>query len=271
MGGRIGVESEVGRGQHVLVHASRSPCGWTDGRCPPPDRARSTACGSWWSTTTPRTAASSSTCSPPGRCGAPAWRAPTPRSRSCAGEPRSFDVALLDFHMPRADGLDLAAVVIAERLLDASRMVLLTSSGLSQDARPSPRDGFRRGADEAGQAVGAPRLPGQGDRRASLAGRAGGATRAQLCGCAERIVGHRPLPGRRRQRGQPQDRPPHARTPRPRGRHRRERPGGARRGADRALRRGADGLPDARDGRLPGHPGDPVTRRGRRADRGSSP
>jgi CheY-like chemotaxis protein len=56
--------------------------------------------------------------------------------------PRSFDVALLDFHMPRADGLDLGAVVIAERLLDPSQLVLLTSSGLSHDHERARAMGF---------------------------------------------------------------------------------------------------------------------------------
>src|SRR3954451_22605521 len=48
------------------------------------------------------------------------------------GEP--FDVAILDFNMPRMDGVELARRVVAAPALRGTRMVMLTSSGTGQAA-----------------------------------------------------------------------------------------------------------------------------------------
>ena len=45
----------------------------------------------------------------------------------------AFDLALLDFHMPGTDGLELAASIVAGGWLPASRLILLTSAGLRED------------------------------------------------------------------------------------------------------------------------------------------
>jgi len=58
-----------------------------------------------------------------------------------AGTANTFDVAILDFHMPGMDGLELARVIRADERIAATRLVLLTSSG-------------RRGAAGAAEAAG---------------------------------------------------------------------------------------------------------------------
>jgi CheY-like chemotaxis protein/HPt (histidine-containing phosphotransfer) domain-containing protein len=49
-----------------------------------------------------------------------------------AGEP--FDVAVLDFNMPRMDGVELARRIVAAPALRSTRLVMLTSSGTGQAA-----------------------------------------------------------------------------------------------------------------------------------------
>jgi CheY-like chemotaxis protein len=48
------------------------------------------------------------------------------------GEP--FDVAILDYNMPRMDGVDLARRIVAAPALRSTRLVMLTSSGTGQTA-----------------------------------------------------------------------------------------------------------------------------------------
>ena len=54
------------------------------------------------------------------------------RSAAAGGQP--FHVALLDYHMPEVDGLDLARAIRRDPALDDLRMVMLTSSGKRGDA-----------------------------------------------------------------------------------------------------------------------------------------
>ena len=51
-----------------------------------------------------------------------------------AGTAAMFDVAILDYHMPGMDGVELARAIRADRRLAATRLVLLTSSGRRGDA-----------------------------------------------------------------------------------------------------------------------------------------
>ena len=53
------------------------------------------------------------------------------RSRSAANEPVAL--AILDYHMPEMDGLELARAIGADRAITPLRLVLLASSGWSED------------------------------------------------------------------------------------------------------------------------------------------
>ncbi len=53
------------------------------------------------------------------------------RSRSNANEP--FALAILDYHMPEMDGLELTRAIGADRAIAPLRLVMLTSSGRSED------------------------------------------------------------------------------------------------------------------------------------------
>ena len=62
--------------------------------------------------------------------------------RQAAGSPNAFDVAILDYHMPGMDGLELARAVRAEQPIVSTRLVLLTSSGRRGDARAAEAAGI---------------------------------------------------------------------------------------------------------------------------------
>ncbi|HZD53010.1 MAG TPA: response regulator, partial [Woeseiaceae bacterium] len=62
------------------------------------------------------------------------------REAVAAGRPH--DVALLDFHMPDCDGLELGRRISADSRLRDTRLVLLTSSGQREDARRCAELGF---------------------------------------------------------------------------------------------------------------------------------
>jgi signal transduction histidine kinase/CheY-like chemotaxis protein len=53
-----------------------------------------------------------------------------------------FDFAILDYHMPITDGLELAASISDRGLLEPRSLVLLTSSGLGEDRRRSKAAGL---------------------------------------------------------------------------------------------------------------------------------
>ena len=100
------------------------------------------------------------------------------------GRRREFDVAILDLHMPELDGMDLAEATPIGPARSAAAVVILSSIGQPGDRRRTDRD-----ADQAGQAVGAPRRAGDAlpaspgrarpDRRrpGARGGPAGGTTR----------------------------------------------------------------------------------------------
>ena len=54
--------------------------------------------------------------------------------RQAAGGANAFDVAILDYHMPGMDGLEVARAIRAEQQIASTRLVLLTSSGRRGDA-----------------------------------------------------------------------------------------------------------------------------------------
>jgi CheY-like chemotaxis protein/HPt (histidine-containing phosphotransfer) domain-containing protein len=62
------------------------------------------------------------------------------REAATAGRP--YEVALLDFHMPDCDGLELGQRINADPELKDTRLILLTSSGQRGDARRCAEMGF---------------------------------------------------------------------------------------------------------------------------------
>ncbi|MGH9750682.1 MAG: response regulator [Candidatus Polarisedimenticolia bacterium] len=62
--------------------------------------------------------------------------------RAAARRGRPFDLALLDMQMPRMDGFELARAVRKDRLLEGTRLVMLTSIGLRGHAADSWRAGI---------------------------------------------------------------------------------------------------------------------------------
>jgi signal transduction histidine kinase/DNA-binding response OmpR family regulator/HPt (histidine-containing phosphotransfer) domain-containing protein len=57
-------------------------------------------------------------------------------------ETAPVDLAILDYHMPGTDGLELAATISERGLLEPSALVLLTSSGLGEDRRRAKAAGL---------------------------------------------------------------------------------------------------------------------------------
>jgi two-component system, cell cycle sensor histidine kinase and response regulator CckA len=62
------------------------------------------------------------------------------RDAAARGEP--FDVAILDFQMPRMDGFELGHMITADPLLAATRLVLLTSIGVRGQAEKAKQAGI---------------------------------------------------------------------------------------------------------------------------------
>jgi two-component system sensor histidine kinase/response regulator len=57
-------------------------------------------------------------------------------------ESATVDLAILDYHMPEIDGLELAAIISERRLLEPASLVLLTSSGMGEDRRRAREAGL---------------------------------------------------------------------------------------------------------------------------------
>lgn len=62
--------------------------------------------------------------------------------RQAAGSPGAFDIAILDYHMPGMDGIELARAVRADHAISLTRLVLLTSSGRRGDAAAAQAAGI---------------------------------------------------------------------------------------------------------------------------------
>ena len=161
MGGRIWVESEVGRGQPLPLH--RPPRPWpTTSRRSRRRRSRPacTGCGCWWSTTTPPTAASSrkiaAQLADGGRHRAGSATEAL-RAVAAGREPPASPSAwsLTDAHMPRRRRLRAGR---ADPQRDAHCQHGGHDAHLRRPARATPRcrgAGHRRLPAQADQAVGA--------------------------------------------------------------------------------------------------------------------
>ena len=62
--------------------------------------------------------------------------------RQAAGAHRPFEAALLDFNMPECDGAKLGRMIVADPMLQSTRLVLLTSSGERGDGKRFAEIGF---------------------------------------------------------------------------------------------------------------------------------
>ena len=180
--------------------------------------------------------------------------------RAAAESGEAYDLAILDMQMPGMNGIQLARAIGDEPAISPTRMVLLTSIGLNINEK----------AREAGIEVVLNKPVRQSqlyDALATMMAATSEAAREPSPG-----GGWGGVPCQARKRGGPC--PPGRGLPRePDGGHsdagevglqggrRGQRKGGRRGPIERALRGGAHGRADARDGRLRGHRGDPQARR----------
>ncbi|WP_449063269.1 response regulator, partial [Planomonospora algeriensis] len=79
--------------------------------------------------------------------GARAHSAPDARSalavlHEAAGAGDPFTVALLDMHMPDLDGLRLARAIVADPVLDGTRLAMLTSTNQAGEAQAARECGI---------------------------------------------------------------------------------------------------------------------------------
>ncbi len=173
------------------------------------------------------------------------------RARRSSRAASTFDLAILDMHMPGMDGLELA-----RRLHDAAPRPPARAVHLARRRR-GRRPDLRRGARQAGEAVAAVRHARVGAhrrrRRRAVDGTSTGADRPSQARRAPSAAD----PARRGQHGEPADRAAGARIDGLPRRRRLERRRGRRGGRAVPVRPRADGRADARDGRPRGDPPDP--------------
>jgi CheY-like chemotaxis protein/HPt (histidine-containing phosphotransfer) domain-containing protein len=62
--------------------------------------------------------------------------------RAAAREGEAYDVAILDLHMPGMDGIELAHNIKADPSISSTKLILLTSMGLRDEAEQARRVGF---------------------------------------------------------------------------------------------------------------------------------
>ena len=136
MGGRIWVESDVGKGTqfHFTVHIASS-------RSTAPHRTGSSARdvtrarGSWWSTTTGPIGKSCRACWPPGARKQHASKAQKPLCQNSfrrkPGQP--YQLVLTDMHMPGIDGFGLVEEIRQHPPLSQVTIIMLTSGGYRGD------------------------------------------------------------------------------------------------------------------------------------------
>ena len=137
MGGDIGVESELGRGQHVLVHGAAGEAAATGAAARPAVRADLRGLrvlvvddnGTNRAILRQQLAAL-------GHASDEVAERRRRRWSACARPParRPFDLVILDYQMPEMDGLEVAQAIRAEPALAALPLVLLTSVGHDEHA-----------------------------------------------------------------------------------------------------------------------------------------
>ena len=145
MDGRIWVESEVGRGSrfHFTVRLDLAEEEPAEPVAPEP--AVCMGCGCWWSTTTPRTGASSKRSCAVGRCCRPPSPAPREamellRQAQQAGEP--YRLVVTDAHMPALDGFMLAEQIKQDPAISSTVIMMLTSGDRPEDIARCERLGI---------------------------------------------------------------------------------------------------------------------------------
>ncbi|NDY72953.1 histidine kinase [Desulfobacter hydrogenophilus] len=63
------------------------------------------------------------------------------RQAAAAGEP--FDMVILDMHMPKMDGLDVARLIKKDPSISSTRMIMLTSAGIRGDGKLAKEAGIK--------------------------------------------------------------------------------------------------------------------------------
>ena len=145
MGGEIGVQSRAGSRQHLLVHRPFRQRDHGRGQRRRRASARWPGFGSWrWTTAGPRYSRSSSS-STSGAWRPRRWTMARARCCSCsaaAAAGDAFDLALIDYHMPAMDGLELGRRIKADPAIAPTRLVLITGVGARGQARAAEDAGF---------------------------------------------------------------------------------------------------------------------------------
>ena len=189
MGGRIWLESELGKGSRVPLRRAFRPS--ITRRRAIGCRRRPTTCATsacWSSTTTRPTGGSSPRCSPAGRCARWRWTgrpARSPRCDEAADRGQPFHLVLTDALMPDVDGFALAAEIAARRPARGDQGDPADVGGTRRRRSGAAWHGdVRRDADQAGQAVRPARRDRDGVRRARAASTRARASAARGPGAA---------------------------------------------------------------------------------------